>query len=183
MITQAKWIQSPVNEPSVPTRFNKRFTIEKALTSATAEVSAMGCYSLFVNRQKAGDAILAPGWTTYRESVQYQSYDLTELLTLGKNELTVEVASGWACGTIGYEPNVPITASLSAIASITLCYADGAEETIYTDTDWTVSSSQITYSDIYHGETVDKTAPIQEFGNAILSDVDTKLIPQINEPV
>lgn len=143
----------------------------------------MGCYSLFVNQQKAGDAILAPGWTTYRERVQYQSYDLTKLFTVGENKLTIEVASGWACGAIAYEPNLPLVNPLAVIASIALYYEDGTKETIFTETDWSVTTSQITFSDIYNGETVDKTAIIQALGNAILSNVNTTLIPQINEPV
>ena len=36
-------------------------------------------------------------------------------------------------------------------------------------------------TDIYHGETVDKTAPVIKIGNAVLSDVNTKLVPQVGE--
>jgi alpha-L-rhamnosidase len=44
---------------------------------------------------------MAPGYTDYRRRVQYQTYDVTELLREGENELTVQIADGWYRGSCG----------------------------------------------------------------------------------
>lgn len=183
MIEYAQWITTPVTEPGAPVRFCRILDLPSCPTSAIAEISAYGCYSLLLNGQKVGDRLLTPGWTAYRKRIQYQTYDLTGLLRTGKNTIEVEVAPGWASGAIAFQPDRPAVTKLAAIFASALTFPDGTGQYIRSGTDWDVCSSPITYSDIYHGETVDLTAPVRCLGKAVRSDFRTTLIPQIDEPV
>jgi hypothetical protein len=44
-----------------------------------------------------------------------------------------------------------------------------------------VYTSKTLFAEMYHGETIDMTAPIELVGNAVLSDVSTTLVPQVGE--
>lgn len=180
---QASWITSPRNAGVAAYRYEKAFVLsEKALKAATLSASSIGVYVAELNGARVGHAVLAPGWTSYKHRVQVQTYDVTDLLRAGENRLSVGVGQGWAVGCIGYGHDCHYTADyVSLIAELTLSYADGTEEVISTAPDWEVFTSPVLASDIYMGETVDLTAPIEKVGNAVLSDVRTELIPQVGE--
>jgi len=48
-----------------------------------------------------GRLCAGPGVTDYRKRVQYQTYDVTNLLRQGGNTLTVQLADGWYRGSVG----------------------------------------------------------------------------------
>ena len=179
MMKQAKWIASPVDTGAAAVIFQTSFNTEKKLRKATLSVSAMGLYTAYLNGKKAGNAVLTPGWTCYDRRIQYQSYDVTSLV-LAKNTLQIEVGNGWAVGNIAWREKV-FAKRTSAIAALVLVYSDGTKETVITSPDWDVYTSQILHSDIYNGETVDRTAPITLLGKAVLADVKARLIPQVGE--
>ena len=183
MLQKAFWITSPRDAGVAAYRYEKAFsTAEKPLKKATLSASAIGVYVAELNGARVGHAVLAPGWTSYKHRVQVQSYDVTNLLRAGENRLSIGVGQGWAVGCIGYGRDNHYTADyVSLIAELTLTYADGSEEIIATAPDWEVFTSPVLSTDIYMGETVDLTAPIEKVGNAIPSDVKTKLIPQVGE--
>lgn len=52
--------------------------------------------------KKASDFILAPGTSQYNARLQYQTYDVSGLLNVGKNEILVTVGDGWWRGDTGY---------------------------------------------------------------------------------
>ncbi len=64
-------------------------------------LTALGLYEAFLNGERIGDAELTPGYTQYRERVQYQAYDVTNLVRPGRNVLTVLLADGWYRGQVG----------------------------------------------------------------------------------
>ena len=183
MLQSASWITSPRDAGVAAYRYEKAFsTAGKPLKKATLSASAIGIYVAELNGARVGHAVLTPGWTSYKHRVQVQTYDVTDLLRAGENRLSIGVGQGWAVGCIGYGRDNHYTADyVSLIAELTLTYADGSEEIIATAPDWEVFTSPVLSTDIYMGETVDLTAPIEKVGNAIPSDVKTKLIPQVGE--
>ena len=80
--------------------FRKRFTVSQA-QKARLYITACGLYGVKLNGARVGNFVLAPGHTDYRKRVQYQSYDVTELLKAGENVLTVQLADGWYRGSCG----------------------------------------------------------------------------------
>ena len=77
----------------VPMVFRKTIQTAKAVAWARLYVTAMGIYELELDGKKLGTQYFAPGFTSYASQLQYQTYDVTDLLT-GSNELTATVAGG-----------------------------------------------------------------------------------------
>ncbi len=185
MIQDAKWIKSPINEEEACYTFCKEFAADKKVKKATLEISAMGMYRAYINGVSISDEVFTPYWTEYKSHTQYQSYDVTDMLT-DKNELTVEAAEGWAVGYIrsGAEHRNHYAKNISVIFALNILFEDGTVLCVNSDEDVTIKSSQILQSSIYHGETVDRTAKICNIGNALLdAAVSTTLVPQIGEKV
>lgn len=72
--------------------------------TARAYLTAHGCYEAFLNGERIGDWIFAPGTGEYAAFLPYQTYDITGLLVDGENTITVTVGDGWyrsAAGVVG----------------------------------------------------------------------------------
>lgn len=181
MNRSAKWITSPVDAGTAVFTFRKDFKVRAGLAKATLCASAMGIYSPYLNGKHVGDSVLNPGWTSYKTRVQYQTYDITELVDAG-NKLEIGVGQGWAVGYIGNHHTNHFSADYtSLIASVELEYEDGTRDTVVTDESWSVYTSHTLFSEIYYGETVDLTSPVELVGSAVLSDVKSELVPQVGE--
>ena len=81
------------------------FTLEQVFVAASCEkaalrVTALGLYFAEVNGKRVGDAYLTPGWTSYNKMLQVQEYDVTELLCVGENVLSLTVGEGWYRGAV-----------------------------------------------------------------------------------
>lgn len=183
MLTKAIWIKSPAHTECSCHEFYRDIKTEKQIERATLCASAIGMYTAFINGKRVGNDLFTPGWTEYRKRVQYQTYDVTGLLA-SENELSFKCAEGWAVGYIGYHStNHAFMDHVSLIFSLEIEYTDGSKELFTSDESVRVRSSKITFTQIYDGETVDGTAQITEYGNAVADEVDTALVPQINETV
>ena len=171
----AKWIKTAEDIGNISPKFSKSLNISSTVKKATISASAMGVYNLFLNGCKVGNAVLAPGFTSYTHRVLYQEYDITELLRLGENLIEIIGGKGWAISHFGNSGAKPknFANNISVIASVTIEYIDGTVLEIVTDETWTCSTTEILDSEIYHGETVDKTAEIRILGHAV-EDTETK---------
>ena len=184
MLTYSKWISSPKNTLEAADGFVKNFATakEKAVKSAVLYASALGVYDPYLNGVRVCDSVLMPGWTSYRTRIQYQSYDVTSLIK-EENEIYISVGQGWALSNIGL--NNKITGYYGKekclIAALVITYADGTEERIVTDESWEVFSTEVTFSEIYHGETADLSADIIPYGNAVAARVGAELVYQVGE--
>ena len=74
--------------------FRESFKLDKPVKKARLYITACGLYEARLGGRRVGDFVMAPGYTDYRKRVQYQTYDVTELLREGENELTVQLADG-----------------------------------------------------------------------------------------
>ncbi|WP_066039712.1 family 78 glycoside hydrolase catalytic domain [Herbiconiux solani] len=131
----------------------------KTIASARAYASAQGLYQLNLNGAQVGDQYLAPGWTDYSKTYQYQTYDITSQVVPGANALGAQLADGWFAGTLQSGPkNVwGSTSDLSLIAQVLVTYTDGTSQTFGTDGSWTTSTGPVVAADLYNGETYDAT--------------------------
>ena len=48
-----------------------------------------------INGRRVGDQVLAPDWTSYDKRLQYQTYDVTDLVKRGPNAVGVTLGDGW----------------------------------------------------------------------------------------
>ncbi len=157
---QAKWISgdyTPRKKRRYPVDcFRKAFTADN-VRSARLYISACGVYEARLNGQRAGNFILAPGSTDYRKRIQYQTYDVTELIRSGENALTVELADGWFRGSSGAKGFTCTYGKVTRlIAQLEIEGKDGARQTVVTDESWQWSSDgPIRFADNEDGQTVD----------------------------
>ena len=79
-IKNAKWIKSPKIFDNASTEFSKEFSITKPIKKATIEATAYGVYNILLNGKKVGNYIFAPGWTSYHNRLQVETYDITDML-------------------------------------------------------------------------------------------------------
>ena len=96
---KGRWISDPsyhfteAKVSPVPMVFRKEITTNKPIARARLYATAMGIYEAELNGQKLGEQYFAPGFTSYKSYLQYQTYDVTALLT-GVDTLTFTVAGG-----------------------------------------------------------------------------------------
>lgn len=142
----------------VPMNFRYRFKAEKKVKSARIYATAMGIYEILLNGEKVGDEYFAPGFTSYKTRLQYQTYDVTSFIN-GENELNVVAGGGWAVGSFVFTRKNRISAERQALLlELRITYKDGSEAVIGTDTDWEVTEEgNYREADIYDGETYDAT--------------------------
>ena len=131
-------------------------TAEKSIKSAYIAASALGLYELYVNREKAGDAVLTPGWTSYDKRVQYQLYDVSAHIKQGKNELLLHVGTGWYKGELAFYADRNVYGKRTAgFAELIIEYEDGERLIVATDKTWQTAKSPLVFTEIYHGEIFD----------------------------
>ena len=153
---KAKWITPGYEEDSLRASplFRKQFNSNKKIVRATAHVTSHGLYQAQINGKKVDDAYLTPGWTSYNKRLQYQTYDVTNLLKNGSNAIGVTLGSGWYRGIIGFTNSVNVYGKdIALLFQLDIKYSDGSTESVVSDGSWKSSTGSIVYAEIYNGET------------------------------
>ncbi|MCR4614763.1 MAG: glycoside hydrolase family 78 protein [Clostridiales bacterium] len=181
----AEWIKARRSNGLCATEFHRGFTPAGNVKSAKLSITAHGCFAASLNGNRIGEDIFAPGWTVYRKRLQYMTYDVTELIKDGENELCVGVGRGWFYHQKNCRHAKELKGDEAAlIAALTVEYEDGSEDVILTDDTWMTCRSQVVYNDMYNGETVDLTARKSPLRPAVAVNYDKEiLIPAEGEPV
>ncbi|PIG86868.1 hypothetical protein AARAC_009005 [Aspergillus arachidicola] len=148
--------------PAPEDLYRKEFSLSGPVRQARLYVTAQGVYEAEINGQRVGDYFMAPGWTTYDGRLQYQTYNVTSMLSADRNCIGVRVAEGWFCGRIGFEGghrNIwgPHTALM---AQLEVTYTNGQVDAISSDRSWLVTTGPIRLAEIYDGEKYDATREI-----------------------
>jgi alpha-L-rhamnosidase len=136
----------------------KELRLGKPVRRARLYATARGVYEPYVNGERVGEDILAPGWTDYRKRIQYQTYDVTELLHEGPNALGAILGDGWYAGFVGFDPKrrgAHYDARPRLLMQLNVEYEDGTKESIASDGSWRCSTGPILYSDLLVGESYD----------------------------
>lgn len=171
--------------------FRKEFSgSEKALKRAELYVTALGLYEAQVNGKRVGDAYFTPGYTSYNKRLQYQKYDVADLLrSAGRlNSLEVTIGEGWYRGVFrsgrndGARNNYGSEAGL--LLELVLEYADGSVVRVCSDESWACAESGIRYSELYDGELLDKRYVVADWKPVkLLANSKSGLVPTEAAPV
>ncbi|MEU4690484.1 glycoside hydrolase family 78 protein [Actinoplanes sp. NPDC023714] len=136
-----------------PVLLRRDFSVRGQVRAARVYATACGVYELELNGARAGDDVLAPGWTSYHHRLHYQTYDVTDLLRAGENTITGWLADGWWRGEYGWtRAGERYGRDTALLAQLEIEYADGTAERIVTDESWTWTHGPILSSSIYDGE-------------------------------
>ncbi|MBC9724905.1 family 78 glycoside hydrolase catalytic domain [Streptomyces sp. TRM68367] len=168
----AKWITMAGKKPGSPGAplLRRQAALKHGpVREARLYVSALGVYDAYVNGRRVpvphGDGtteeLLTPGWTNYDRTVNYLTYDVTDLVT-GRPQVTLAavLGNGWYNGRIS--DNSAYHAKdgnrLALKAKLLVRYADGATQTIVTapGDDWRATDTgPYRADDIYDGQSYD----------------------------
>ena len=137
--------------------FRKVFPVGADVVKARLYITALGLYEAKINGRKAGNFVMAPGYTDYNRRVQYQTYDVADLLQGGENALTVQLADGWYRGSTGaWGLRNQFGTQTKLLAQLEITYADGVREVFGTDAGWAWSDDgPIRFADNKDGEVVE----------------------------
>jgi alpha-L-rhamnosidase len=172
---KAQWITpdpeaiDPLAEPAFMLR--KRFELKGGIVSARIYATGIGLYELHLNGQRVGDEWLTPGWTSYKKRLQYQTYDVTDMLREGANGIGIMLADGWYKGNLAFEGKRHIYGDRrAALLQLHVQHEDGTETVVVTDPSWKASTGPILYSELYHGEVYDARLEVPGWSEADFDD-------------
>lgn len=165
---KAQWVTDmsydfPKKVSPVPMTFRKSFTLAKDIKKGWIHSTALGVYELQLNGEKVGEDYFAPGFTSYDHQIQYQTYDISNLLKTS-NTIHAVLAGGWAAGSFNYIRKNKISADRQAfLCEVHIQYTDGSSEIIVSDTSWEVSlEGNYKMAEWYDGETFDATIELEQ---------------------
>lgn len=166
---------SPCLAPDTAPYMRRAFEITGEVLSARAYFTGLGIYELYLNGEKANDEYLAPGCTAYDSWIQYQTYDVTDLVHTGENVIGAILGNGWAKGRFGfdgvvgdYETNFPgkpcnmYTEEYLLFGELHVTTTQG-ETVIVTDESWQCAPNPLTFGNIYDGERYDANLEIENW--------------------
>ncbi len=206
---KAQWISLPGPTPEakgLPARpspvFRKQFELGKRVQRAVVTVTSLGMYELRINGRRVGDRLLTPEWTDYHTRVQYQTYDVTDLLKQGPNAVGATLADGWYAGRLGIShivKNGPLRGhygtKLALLMQMRVYYADGSSDLVVSDASWRVTTDgPVRKACILDGEVYDSRKEMRGWDTAgfddsawspaeLTGEVKARPVAQPNEPI
>jgi alpha-L-rhamnosidase len=137
--------------------FTNDFILDGKIISANLFITSRGVYEAYINGKRVGKSYLTPGWTSYNNRIQYQAYDVKEMLSSGDNRMGVILADGWFRN---FRPNrgkrkTDYGDEISFITELIISYEDGTKKSIINDDNWNYHFGVIQSSSIYNGEFAD----------------------------
>lgn len=182
------WIKPAYDLGEACPTYRKMFSLKKELLKeAKMEITALGVYQIRLNGKKITNAVLMPGWTSYENRLQVQTYDITEQLR-DENCLEITVGKGWyrspVPGWLSEEDKIRRRELPPALfCRLSLLEERNQLREIRADLTWEVRKSPVRFSEIYDGETYDaREENDEENGPVALYDYrGGKLIPQQGE--
>ncbi|MEI4271221.1 glycoside hydrolase family 78 protein [Klenkia sp. LSe6-5] len=146
----------PATEEAVAL-LRREFTLDRPVVRARLYSTAHGVYEAELNGSAVGDHVLAPGWTSYRHRLRYQTYDVTAQVTEGRNVLGAQLAEGWFAGYVGFTGGRSWYGDRTGVLlQLEVDHPDGGRTLVASDGSWRSTTSGPTVTaGIYSGETVD----------------------------
>lgn len=139
-------------------RFRRDVRIERPVSRALLSYTAHGVVEFTIDGEPVSDELLAPGWTSYRDLLNFSTVDVTDRLSAGTHALGAWVGPGWYAEYFGFDGDFLRTwrGARALSAQLRIEYAEGGVETITTDESWSATiASAIRFASIYQGERFD----------------------------
>lgn len=152
-----EWIGNHTKKPFITRKLFDVSTNNNAVLS----VCVPGQFEVKINNKKISPYVYEGSQTDFNKHIHYSTYDVTDFLRIGENEITIEAANGWYIGDDDDGERYFYTSDkgyqafgehLTALVQLKI-----GDEYIVTDDTWEVSSSQTVLADIYGSEDIDKT--------------------------
>ncbi|MBX7256499.1 MAG: glycoside hydrolase family 78 protein [Candidatus Hydrogenedentes bacterium] len=142
----------------LPARMLRReFDAASPVKRAMVYISGLGLYELYINGERIGDQVLAPGCTEYNKRTFYNTYDVTDVVQSGKNAVGVWLGNGRYYAPRTGEPTATRTYGYPKLLfQLRLEMADGSVQEVVSDESWKLTTAgPIRANNEYDGETYD----------------------------
>lgn len=140
--------------------FRKEFRAAKQVKRATVYLSGLGLYELYVNGQKIGDQVLAPGPTDYSKTILYNTFDVTSQVKQGANAIATVLGNGrFFTMRQNYKPQKWHNFGFPRLLlQMEVEYTDGSKQLVVSNATWNVTADgPIRTNNEYDGEEYDAT--------------------------
>ncbi len=180
------WNQITINVPrkSLPARYlRKDFTPDRSqIVRATAYISGLGYYELYLNGHKIGDHVLDPVLTDYDKQVPYVTYEIDpRRYRPQENTIGVILGNGRYYAPRTTDPTTTRTFGYPKLMfQMVLEYRDGSKQTIVSDESWKITTNgPIRENCDYDGEVYDARKEIPLWGDPRMpqSQIDAEFKP------
>lgn len=200
-LSKATWIgmDSTLNSGKLTTKtrlsaryLRKEFTVENKIKNATLHISGLGLYECYLNGKKVSNDVLAPTATDYTKRVNYNTYDVKEMLSSKQNTLGVILGNG-RFFSMRME-NVPGGDPLDTPAQVhygfpklllqlEIEYANGQKKTIVSDTSWKINTNgPIIANNEFDGEEYDANLELTGWDKTGYNDKTWRTAQKVDAP-
>lgn len=168
----ASWITPDWEDKNIHPLLRKTFSIDGKIASARVYSCGLGLYELELNGQRVGEEYLTPYCNAYDKWLQYQTYDVTNMLQSGENALGAMLGNGWYKGRFGFDGNVEniYGDTLALLCEMVIEFTDGRTVIIATDENWKAAQGPVIESNIYDGEVQDANKAIANWSSNVIND-------------
>ncbi len=121
-------------------QLKKSFTVQNTSERLFLHVNSLGYHEVYLNGQKVGDGVLAPAVSQFNKRSWVITYDVSNLVKKGQNDLMLWLGSGW------YTDGLPgVTNNGSAVkAQLERLTSNKREVILVTDASWLGRTSSYT---------------------------------------
>jgi alpha-L-rhamnosidase len=164
----------------------KSFELAEGFKTATVYICGLGLYEMQVNGKQPDDSVLNTAHTQYEDTVNYNAYDVTDLLTTGENAIAVELGNGF------YNLTTNITLNHyngvwrddpKLLLELHVEYANGETQVIVSDETWRCyDNGPVRVNNIYCGEQYDATMEVEGWTNAAFDDSGWNTVRMADAP-
>ncbi len=185
MFHNAKWIGSRSNDMDRSLYFRHEFDINEKIAHATLVITALGLGVCEINGQNVTDEVLTTPFTRYDKRYVYREYDVTDLLSIGKNAIGVHVGNGF------YNNNILTWADVGAAwrdkVKLRACLKIDCEngDTLYVETnrkDWKIRPGACIYNHMRQGELYDAREAAIGYSLPDYDDSNWEIAAMAHEP-
>jgi len=134
---------------------NNQLEVKGEIKNVYAYVCGLGFHEFILNDEKVGTKMLEPAWTNYEHYAFYTTYDISNLVKQGENDLKILLGDGWFNQDKVWAEHHLYYAPAMAKACFFIEYKDGTKEWFYTDENWKFTQSPTIASNIFAGESYD----------------------------
>lgn len=136
---QARYIGLPANpEFKECPQLWKSFNMNEQKGKLLLVVNSLGYHEVYLNGEKVGAGVLAPAVSQFNKRSLSVTYDLTNLVKTGRNDLVIWLGSGWYC------KGFPGVIDQGPLVRVQLEQVDGLNRKIVlrTDSTWRIRPSE-----------------------------------------
>lgn len=179
----AEWIGVTESNKRMPCIY-KNFWVQTC-KSARIYIYGVGIYEAYLNGNKISKEFLLPGYHSYDFIMEYQTFDITDIIQEGDNCIEVILGEGWYKGRFGFDGvyHNLYGNQKKCIVEIYITDQEGKEILIPSNNSWKAIESNILQNSIYDGEWIDETLEQKKLKVEVITDSKESLVERSNPPI